>query len=309
MLRVPIYDYEYNFLNPVSERYSTDMIVLHHTGNGKKGMDASADDIHSWHKAQGYSGIGYHFVVRKNGIIERGRPVWSIGAHAYGENWHTIGIHLSGDFNLENPTSAQIESTAMLLANLCVDYSIPTNRANIVGHGELMATDCPGKNLQSKLDEIVGKANWYRYGETGKPDVIDKSNKNNGDYMLSKHFAASEFWCRGQEQCTCDCNHSLTVEPKLIAMLEKLREICGNRPLYINSGYRCREHNAAIGGVPNSQHMYGTAADVARPEGMTFDEFKICVEQLPFDGIGIYRNSDFIHVDVREGGTGAGYKW
>ena len=145
-----------------------------------------------------------------------------------------------------------------------------------------------------------------RYGGR-KPDAIIVSNVN--EDRLSKHFSESEFWCRGQEQGTCNCNHSIYIEPRLIAMLEKLREVCGNRPLYINSGYRCPQHNAAIGGVPDSQHCLGTAADVARPEGITFEQFKKCVEQLPFDGIGFYPYDDFIHVDIREGGYSAGYRW
>lgn len=308
MERVTIKETNLNILNP-SERYSTNCIVIHHIGN-ENGVDTdnSAEEINRWHKNQGYAGIGYHFVIRKNGTIERGRPVWALGAHAYGENWHSIGILLSGTYIGNNqPTAAQIESAAMLIANLCADYSISTTRANIVGHCDLMSTDCPGKNLYAKLDEIIGKANWYRYGAV-KPNVLDKPSIYQ-DEMLSAHFSASEFWCKGQDQKTCHCNHSLKIRQELINLLEELRKLCGNRPLYINSGYRCKEHNAAIDGVPNSQHCLGTAADVARPEGMTFNEFKSCVEKLPFDGIGIYRENDFIHVDIREGGVGAGYRW
>ena len=59
--RVQIKEIDLKFINPISERYSTDKIVIHHTGSVQD-MDASALDIHGWHKAQGYSGIGYHFV-------------------------------------------------------------------------------------------------------------------------------------------------------------------------------------------------------------------------------------------------------
>ncbi len=148
----------------LSERSKTNMIVIHHTGQAD--IDASAEQIHEWHQNQGWSGIGYHFVVRKDGAVERGRPIWAVGAHAQGDNAHTIGIHLSGDFSRAQPTTAQIERTAMLIANLCEDYDIPTDREHVVGHGELMATECPGANLQALLDDgtITGKANYYRYG-------------------------------------------------------------------------------------------------------------------------------------------------
>lgn len=150
--------YDYNRL---STRRKTDMIVLHHTGN-QNDDDLSAQEINASHQAQGWACIGYHYVIRKNGTIEEGRPHWTIGAHAYGENSHTIGIHVCGNFETEIPTSAQIESLAMLLANLCTDYGLPVDRQHIVGHRELMPTACPGNNLFRKIDTILGKAIFYQ---------------------------------------------------------------------------------------------------------------------------------------------------
>ena len=143
----------------LNERPLTDQLVIHHTG--ERDIDASAEEIDKWHKNQDWAMIGYHFVIRKDGSIERGRPEASIGAHAFGDNSHTLGIHLSGDFMTAYPTKQQIESTAMLCAYLCEKYKIQCTRDNIVGHCELMATDCPGKNLYDQLDLIVGKANYY----------------------------------------------------------------------------------------------------------------------------------------------------
>ena len=166
MKRIEILETNLEFAKELSERNTTDMIVIHHTGCND--IDASAEQIHQWHlSAPNYwAGIGYHFVIRKDGTVERGRPEWAIGSHAYGENSHTIGIHLSGDFMQASPTDIQIEHCALLIANLCEDYDIPTDRNHIVGHGELMETSCPGTNLQALLDDgtITGKANWYRYG-------------------------------------------------------------------------------------------------------------------------------------------------
>ena len=160
MYRLDIVETDFNF-RPLSERDATDMIVLHHTGSDED-VDVSAESIHGYHLSIGYAGIGYHFVVRKDGTIERGRPEWAEGSHAYGENYHTLGIHLSGDFTFAKPTEQQIENTALLIAHLCTDYSIPMDRAHIVGHREVNAdTDCPGDNLQNLLNEIVGKAVWY----------------------------------------------------------------------------------------------------------------------------------------------------
>lgn len=138
----------------------TDMIVIHHTGNHIDD-DLSAEEINESHQDQGWVGIGYHYVIRKDGTVELGRPDWAIGAHAYGENSHTIGVHVCGNFELAKPTGAQIESLAMLLANLCTDYGLPIDEDHVVGHRDLMATACPGANLYALLPEIRGKGNWY----------------------------------------------------------------------------------------------------------------------------------------------------
>ena len=141
-------------------RRLTDMVVIHHTGNPSDD-DLSAAEIDVSHKARGWACIGYHYVVRKDGTVEQGRPHWTIGAHAYGHNSHTIGIHVCGNFEEAEPTDEQIESTAMLLANLCTDYGLPIDRDHIVGHRELMSTACPGRNLYEMMDTAVGKANFY----------------------------------------------------------------------------------------------------------------------------------------------------
>lgn len=141
-------------------RQVTDQIVIHHTGNPTDD-DLSAVEINESHMRQGWSCIGYHYVIRKDGTVEAGRPHWTVGAHAYRHNGHTIGIHVCGNFEEAEPTDAQIESTAMLLANLCTDYGLPIDRDHIVGHRELMATACPGGNLFAQMDTIVGKANFY----------------------------------------------------------------------------------------------------------------------------------------------------
>ena len=153
----------------LSERSITDMIVLHHTGGND--IDADAEQIHGWHLNQGWAGIGYHYVIRKDGTIERGRPEWAIGSHAYGENSHTIGIHISGDFDSAQPTEKQIENCAELVADICTRYGIPIDTDHVVGHGELMATSCPGTNLQALINDgtITGKANWYANPDKAKP--------------------------------------------------------------------------------------------------------------------------------------------
>lgn len=154
------------YFRSLAGRFDTDMIVIHHTGNSDRNGnpvddDLSAEEIHEIHRGFGWSGIGYHFVIRKNGDIEIGRPEWARGAHAENDNDHTIGIHLCGNFEVAEPTKAQIESAAHLIGWLCDKYDLVPDAAHVVGHRELNATACPGKNLYKILQTIRGKSIWY----------------------------------------------------------------------------------------------------------------------------------------------------
>lgn len=189
----------------------------------------------------------------------------------------------------------------MLLANLTDKYHLETSNQTIYSKQAFVNSISPGRDLNDKLETLIGKANWYRY--KGGPEINNKPKYD--DNMISEHFAKSEFWCHGQEQGTCNCHHSLEINPRLIELVEQLRSNIGGYPLYINSGYRCPMHNAAVGGVSNSQHKLGNAADIARPEHLSFGQFQWYVEQLPFDGIGLYYVGDFIHCDVRDNGIGS----
>lgn len=95
-------------------------------------------------------------------------------------------------------------------------------------------------------------------------------------------------------QCKCGCG-KVIFDSDLIRKLDALREDLG-RPIIINSGYRCEQHNQNVGGSPNSQHLYGKAADI-RCTGITPEALARYAGKYGFDGIGLYRWG--IHVDVR----------
>ncbi len=129
------------FSRAPSKRTRTGRIILHHTASA----DVSAATIHGWHQGQGWIGIGYHFVIRANGTIERGRPEDTIGSHAGPQgNGDSIGIVLTGNFETGKPTAAQMESLVWLLKEyLPGKYGL----LQVIGHKDVMATACPGKNF------------------------------------------------------------------------------------------------------------------------------------------------------------------
>ncbi len=145
-----------NIINPklrfkgsLQKRTQTKYIVLHHADASK----ASVYDIHSWHLKRGWAGIGYHFYVRKDGTICQGRPVNTVGAHVYGHNSYSIGICAEGDYMREVMSPAQKKALVELIAYIKTTYP----QAKVVGHKDLMATDCPGKNYP--LQEFKQKFN------------------------------------------------------------------------------------------------------------------------------------------------------
>ena len=171
MIAPKMIDYDLDFAS-LTSRYTTDKIVIHHTGTtDSQGNyiddDLSALEIHEMHKKMGWSGIGYHFVIRKNGSIEIGRPLWTQAAHAQGENWHTVGIHVCGNFEVAYPTEEQIESLSYLVGWVAEKYDLECTSEHIVGHKDLMATACPGQNLYDILHTIRGKAIWYAQNYQG----------------------------------------------------------------------------------------------------------------------------------------------
>jgi zinc D-Ala-D-Ala carboxypeptidase len=103
---------------------------------------------------------------------------------------------------------------------------------------------------------------------------------------LSAHFNRSEFRCH---HCGV-----VEVDQLLVARLELLRARVG-KPLTIVSGYRCPEHNRAVGGAPHSQHLSGRAVD---PVAGYCDV--PTAEKVGFRGIGV-RAGKVVHLDVRAG--------
>lgn len=164
MSRATIVETNLKFIGQMTELDPTDVtyLIIHHTG-GLAGEDLSAAQIHQIHQnSNNWSGIGYHYVIRRDGAIERGRSCKYRGAHSSGYNWCSIGVHLCGNFELEEPTGAQLDSLALLLADLCDFYILEVEA--IVGHRDLLATLCPGTALYTSLPQCRQKVYALLYG-------------------------------------------------------------------------------------------------------------------------------------------------
>lgn len=121
--------------------------------------------------------------------------------------------------------------------------------------------------------------------------------------MLSEHFSIEEFACHH-----CGELPEQGISQALLDGLEKLRTAIGNKPINISSGYRCPVRNMEVDGVPNSDHMKGKAADIW-VKGMSAYELGLQCQNI-FDGVGVYEEDDFVHVDMRSNGKEVGtYIW
>ena len=148
------------------KRSATKKIVVHHAD----ATTCDAKTIDKWHKNNGWSGIGYHFVVRKkDGIVETGRPIDTIGAHALNNNSDSVGICFEGNFDKETMSTEQLQTGKELIAYLRGIYG---DNIQIVRHKDLMATDCPGKNFP--FDKLIAKTETKKKAYSGKFPTLPK---------------------------------------------------------------------------------------------------------------------------------------
>lgn len=146
-------------------------IILHHSDSNS----ASPEDIHSWHLNNGWSGAGYQYLVRKNGNIYRLRPDNVVGSHAQGHNSNSIGICFEGNFEVETMNEVQKQAGIELVNYLKSVYNI----SNVLGHRDVNATSCPGKNFP--FEEITN-------GKVTNNEIIKDTNKISNVQNWVNHY-------------------------------------------------------------------------------------------------------------------------
>jgi len=127
-------------------------IILHCSASDVPKQTAALID--QWHRARGFRKIGYHYFIRQDGTIERGRNEEEIGAHCEGENSSSIGICLAG---LSNFSSSQFASLRTLLADLRSRYP----HATVHGHREFPSAIKQGKTCP--VYDVVPFKDFYEH--------------------------------------------------------------------------------------------------------------------------------------------------
>ena len=110
-----------------------------------------------------------------------------------------------------------------------------------------------------------------------------------------EYFRPEEFKCKCGKHCD---GYPAEIDMTMVRYADAIRKQLG-LPLIVNSGLRCKQHNANVGGVKNSQHVLGTACDLGAPKGITPEKMARVAEEVIGNtgGIGIYGWG--IHIDSR----------
>ena len=141
-----------------SKRTITELIV--HCSATPEGVDYTVDDIRKWHKQQGWSDIGYHYVVYRNGLIVDGRDVDLIGAHCLkgGHNTHSIGICYVGGVDKDDVRKSKDTRTheqRAALKAILIDLKRLYPNAKIYGHRDFdKGKDCPSFDARTEYSEL-----------------------------------------------------------------------------------------------------------------------------------------------------------
>lgn len=147
----------------------------------------------------------------------------------------------------------------------------------------------PGPLTQAALLEAVANGR-FRAEDAQTPE------ETTGTFWDGiKYFKKQEFACKCGKYCD---GYPAEIDMNMVKIADQIREKIG-KPITINSGLRCKTHNSNVGGVSNSQHLLGKAADLGCPSGCTPAQMASIAEEIMGDTGGIGTYSWGVHIDTR----------
>ena len=134
-------------------------LIIVHCSAVRPDQESPAVKIDSWHRDKGWSGIGYHWVVRRDGTLEAGRPEYLAGAHCLGHNAHSIGVCYEGGLDIRGqPADTRTPQQRQTLRRLLEELHRRYPRALITGHHDLNPhKDCPCFDAVSEYIDLEPK--------------------------------------------------------------------------------------------------------------------------------------------------------
>lgn len=130
--------------------------IIIHCSATPEGRDYTVEQIREWHvKGNGWTDIGYHFVIYRNGTVHKGRPIEKIGAHTTGQNANSIGICLIGGMDAQNkkPKDTRTPAQRVALVNLVKELKATFGKdVTVHGHNEFANKACPSFIVKNDPD-------------------------------------------------------------------------------------------------------------------------------------------------------------
>lgn len=129
--------------------------IILHCAATPEGRDFTVADIDRWHRQRKFDGIGYHYVIYRDGSVHPGRPVECQGAHCTGHNARSIGVCYIGGraFDGKTPKDTRTPAQRKALERLVRELMGKYPRATVHGHNEFAAKACPSFDVQKWLKE------------------------------------------------------------------------------------------------------------------------------------------------------------
>lgn len=159
---------------PYTQRKKTTEITMHCAAT-PEGKDYTVETINKWHNDRSFNGIGYHYVIYRDGSIHRGRPEEVVGAHCVSTNSKAIGICYIGGCAADGKTAkdtrtdAQKQAQYELIEELLKKYNLTIN--DVKGHRDYDPKACPSYTSQQFRDE------YNKWKEQKYADELREKNK------------------------------------------------------------------------------------------------------------------------------------
>lgn len=142
--------------------------IIVHCSATRDDQNIDAEILNKWHKAKKFDCIGYHFVIKRDGTIEKGRDINKEGAHCYGHNKNSIGICYAGGIYrsgdeieyVDNRTPEQIRALYYLITVLAIAFPTITK---VSGHCEYANKACPCFDASGEYQPIIDRLKEVKY--------------------------------------------------------------------------------------------------------------------------------------------------
>lgn len=173
------------------EGRAVDLLVVHCTATPPT-HDWGVAEVDQLHRGNGWEGIGYHAVIRRNGVTEQGRSLSRVGAHAQGYNTRSIGVALVGGVDSQlRPQNNFNPAQFSALRTYVLEFLNKVPGGKVIGHNEISSKACPSFDVQAWLKDNIPEALTDSGNLGGDPEGLPRepSGDNKQDVGQNEGFS------------------------------------------------------------------------------------------------------------------------